>query len=434
MPTTSFLLPASAISLTESGSSGVWLDETNILAEDITYARNEIPADDGSYTPSAEEIAAGRPLPTKLHVKNFGFGLPATARVNGITVKTYVYDDYNNSDTNFNTGLQLYSSSSSTYNAANKIGIVKRVSTTYFYDTDPPENYVVETTLGGATDLWQPAQLDFNGVLFTARDAYLPGNDITITVREYGDVADPGTTFIENSGTDITIIPRCQNETAAFGQVDIFNYSALTSVEVAGVVFVAQAGAVTPGDATFQAATSNSATATSLSSQINAHPTTGPLVLAGSGGGTSVNMESYILGSGTNYTLDYTGAGANLFPTSGFFDPGLDVDPYVIEADYLDILFGWVATGSDAPLICTVEASGSGFGSPLSPGTGTLSGGVTSMLASVVNSADFGLIIYYPEPFYSAAYSNPLTFRFDYVKISIDYTELLPRLPLLGVG
>jgi len=64
----------------------------------------------------------------------------------------------------------------------------------------------------------------------------------------------------------------------ATGTVTITSHANLVSgtddaLAVAGVSFVAQSGAATPGDATFQAATSNDATATSLAAQINAHAT-----------------------------------------------------------------------------------------------------------------------------------------------------------------
>jgi hypothetical protein len=71
----------------------------------------------------------------------------------------------------------------------------------------------------------------------------------------------------------------------ARGDVTISSYSNLVSgtddtVTVGATVFTAQVGSVTPGGATFQAATSNNATATSLASQINAHATAGALVEA----------------------------------------------------------------------------------------------------------------------------------------------------------
>lgn len=72
---------------------------------------------------------------------------------------------------------------------------------------------------------------------------------------------------------------------AATGSATITNFANLLvttpdTITVAGVVFTAQAGAATPGTATFQAATSNTATALSLATQINAHATSGPLVTA----------------------------------------------------------------------------------------------------------------------------------------------------------
>ena len=52
------------------------------------------------------------------------------------------------------------------------------------------------------------------------------------------------------------------------------------SVGVGATTFTAQTGSVTPGGTTFQAATSNEATAVSLAAQINAHATAGALVKA----------------------------------------------------------------------------------------------------------------------------------------------------------
>jgi len=64
--------------------------------------------------------------------------------------------------------------------------------------------------------------------------------------------------------------------TAATATVTITSYANLVSgtddaIVVNGVTFTAQAGAATPGDATFRAATSNDATATSLRTQVNAY-------------------------------------------------------------------------------------------------------------------------------------------------------------------
>lgn len=71
----------------------------------------------------------------------------------------------------------------------------------------------------------------------------------------------------------------------ASGNATITSYANLVSgtddsITVGATVFTAQAGAATLGDATFQAATSNNATAASLAAQINAHATAGALVKA----------------------------------------------------------------------------------------------------------------------------------------------------------
>lgn len=69
------------------------------------------------------------------------------------------------------------------------------------------------------------------------------------------------------------------------GTITISSYANLVStsgdvIQVAGVDFTAQSSSVTLGQATFQAASSNNATATSLAAQINAHATAGAKVYA----------------------------------------------------------------------------------------------------------------------------------------------------------
>lgn len=71
----------------------------------------------------------------------------------------------------------------------------------------------------------------------------------------------------------------------ASGVVTISSYANLVSgtddsITVGATVFTAQAGAAVLGEATFQAATSNDATAASLVAQINAHPVASLLVVA----------------------------------------------------------------------------------------------------------------------------------------------------------
>lgn len=58
-------------------------------------------------------------------------------------------------------------------------------------------------------------------------------------------------------------------------------------IEIAGVTFVATAGAVTPGDATYSYATGDTETAASLVAQVAAHETTGPLMTASAATGVA---------------------------------------------------------------------------------------------------------------------------------------------------
>lgn len=85
------------------------------------------------------------------------------------------------------------------------------------------------------------------------------------------------------------------------------------SVTVGATVFTAQAGAATPGDATFQAATSNDATATSLAAQINAHATASTLVVA-SASGAVVTLYSKVKGAaaGNDVAVAYTDNDTNV--------------------------------------------------------------------------------------------------------------------------
>ncbi len=106
----------------------------------------------------------------------------------------------------------------------------------------------------------------------------------------------------------------------ASGNITITSYANLfsgtdDSVGVNGTTFTAQAGSATPGTATFQAATSNDATALSLATQINAHATVGLVVRA-----RAVNAIVYIEAihggvAGNSVALAYTDNDTNVGAT-----------------------------------------------------------------------------------------------------------------------
>jgi hypothetical protein len=105
----------------------------------------------------------------------------------------------------------------------------------------------------------------------------------------------------------------------ALGEVEITSFANLVSgtddvVTIGATAFTAQAGAATPGTGTFQAATSNAATATSLAAQINAHATAGALVKARAVGAI-VKLRAIHGGTAGNIALSYTDNDTNVGAT-----------------------------------------------------------------------------------------------------------------------
>lgn len=105
------------------------------------------------------------------------------------------------------------------------------------------------------------------------------------------------------------------------GVITITSYANLVSgtddsITVGATVFTAQAGAATPGDATFRAATGNNETATSLATQINAHATASTKVYAVASSAT-VTLYSIVEGAGTGHdvALAYTDNDSNIGAT-----------------------------------------------------------------------------------------------------------------------
>lgn len=106
----------------------------------------------------------------------------------------------------------------------------------------------------------------------------------------------------------------------ARGKITITDYANLVSgtddeLTIGSTTFTAQTGAATEGDDTFQAATSNEATAASLALQINTHATEGALVYA-----QAIENEVWIRykvgGTGGNsYALVYTDNDTNVGAT-----------------------------------------------------------------------------------------------------------------------
>jgi hypothetical protein len=115
----------------------------------------------------------------------------------------------------------------------------------------------------------------------------------------------------------------------ANGIATITDYANLVSgshdiITIGGVAFTAQATVVVSGEATFQASTSNNATATSLVNQINAHSTTKNLVLAEVSGAIITITAKNAGSSGNNIGLTYTPHGSAGLVLSGITAEKLD--------------------------------------------------------------------------------------------------------------
>lgn len=178
--------------------------------------------------------------------------------------------------------------------------------------------------------------------------------------------------MIEADAGKIHICIDVDDGVHAEGNFEVTSYANLVSgtpdtVGVAGQTFTAQSTAVTPGAATFRAATSNAATAISLADQINAHATTSPLVKARAVG-AKVLIKALAGGTAGNaYALAYTNNDANVGITkSGTTLTGGAVNPdYAAEKEALCTLIsqmtvaGAVTQGTESEAI--VLSNGQSF-------------------------------------------------------------------------
>lgn len=155
--------------------------------------------------------------------------------------------------------------------------------------------------------------LDSNGAL-----SLLKSNGPRIGVSLGRSLSDHKKTAVCRDGLGVPLRAALKRAT---GTVTITSYENLVSgtedaLAVAGVSFVAQAGAATPGDATFQAATSNDATATSLAAQINAHATASAKVYAVASSAVvtlyAVTAGAGSTGTGNDVAVAYTDNDTNV--------------------------------------------------------------------------------------------------------------------------
>ncbi len=116
-------------------------------------------------------------------------------------------------------------------------------------------------------------------------------------------------TAVQQAGLRSPVRAALKRSTGLITITNITNLAAGDTLTVGATGFVGQAGAVTPGQATFQSATSTTATAASLAAQINAHATASTLVYAVASGAT-VRLYAKAPGATTGHdvAVSYTDA------------------------------------------------------------------------------------------------------------------------------
>lgn len=188
-----------------------------------------------------------------------------------------------------------------------------------------------------------------SGVSLASEDALaLGGSGIRIGVSMGRSLSDTKKTSVLRYGESVPMLAHLKRATGLVTITSFANLLTTTAdtVSVAGQAFTAQSGAATPGGATFQAATSNGATAVSLAAQINAHAVVGLKVYAvGNSTAATVTLYSIVdgvgsTGTGNDIAVAYTdNGGGNIGATisglsGGKLSGGLDT---VAGIDYMTV-------------------------------------------------------------------------------------------------
>lgn len=119
---------------------------------------------------------------------------------------------------------------------------------------------------------------------------------------------DSKATAVDTKGLGVPVRLALKRSTGLITMTNFTNLAAGDTLTVGATGFVGQAGAATPGQATFQSTSLNGA-ATSLAAQINAHATASTLVYAVASGAT-VRLFAKVAGAGVgnDVAVSYTDA------------------------------------------------------------------------------------------------------------------------------
>jgi hypothetical protein len=423
---TSFKLPTAVRPLYyDGGPNGFWTNENNAKLADGSYALCTLP-DGSSYTPTLEETTVGVLLPEGLYLSGFGFSsdIPSNAVVTGITVHTKFFSDNGESQPNiFNAQLCSFPDA------------VPTIVSDYFllqpYTYDAQWEVTTEQTIGGSTDTWQPNPcLSKDGLYMYSTDSNSYGYEVQTSTT------DPWAYDFFFNGHTMIIQPTTQDYSGS--SIDLFecvtDYASVLSHGgtvtfsfpgfITPVTFVAQAGAVTPGTATFRAAISNDATMQSLSDQLNGHPDVAPYISSSFFAGVQFVIQSQDFGAYTNGIAFSTNVPTYItLPNGGQMSGGAEPDPTVSTMSNYTAIAPFNTSG--APMV----AQGLDGTTQILTITNSITNLTlkTSVAASVLRDTNFGILFYYNG---LATTGDPLQYpsiadnvcKLDYVKISLTYT------------
>lgn len=328
---TAFISPTIAEVKEWVGGSGSVANVGNILTSG--FATITLP-DGTGYTPTSEETEAGHLLPVSVNQKGYGFAslIPSNSIVTGMRIKVRLYSE-NSEEEDMQNFYQLifsrYLDAVSTANDAYLLFQPKSISA--------PLNVNTLRTIGATNDIWQSAyRLIVDGMYMYSLDGSSHGYEVQTSMQ-----SPEGYDFSYNVN-DLIIQPTTQGYATGFIDAAgaLTDYTGLIgktiTLTIPGIgdfTLTGQAGAVTPGDAKFQAAFDNDTTGSSITTQFLAYSNVNGAVADF----ISITYFRDVIwqwtpndiGSATNlYRLNTNAdSSALLFPNDGYFSGGLDPDP-----------------------------------------------------------------------------------------------------------
>ena len=227
----------------------------------------------------------------------------------------------------------------------------------------------------------------------------------------------------------------------AEGTITITNYANLVdtgddTIEVAGVVFTASSSPVTPGQATFRAATSDEATAQSLADQINAHAVASTKVTAVCTDDEVAVTAKEIGAAGNALTLAYSDEGTSTVGAtvsgSGTLADGVDEALQITVGEYEGVI--GISTQSDS--VATAFALKSQYSAFISSETNKAKNMFFAFGSLLANTSNWANQQYIEMPFSDSIVSlgDANTYQDAGISFVLSDDEFGDRLAFFAVG